>query len=205
MPVSSRTFLETLLGPSRCVGCGRHRGALCDECRVRLSAPAETAPVPAVDRTLARWAYDGAARELVLALKLRGMRVAARPLVAGMREEVLARGLLGEVVTWVPGRRRDALRRGYDHAEVLAKGVARVLGLPARPLLRRTGDPADQTTLGAAARRLNVRGVFTGEACPDGVVLVDDVVTTGATATACAGALRLAGAATVEALVPCRA
>lgn len=201
----SPTFLETLLGPARCAGCGRHRGALCDECRVGLSAPAETAPVPAVDRTLARWAYDSAARELVLALKLHGMRVAARPLVDGMREQVLARGLLGEVVTWVPGRRRDSLRRGYDHAEVLAKGVARALGLRAAGLLRRTGERADQTTLTAAERRVNLRGAFGASACSGAIVLVDDVVTTGATATACARALRDAGAATVEVLVPCRA
>ncbi|HEY7874419.1 MAG TPA: ComF family protein [Actinomycetota bacterium] len=197
--------LQVLLGPPACEGCGARSGALCEVCREELGRPDTTAPIPGIDRALARWVYGGAARNLILALKLRGMRVAAVPLVAAMRAEVLAQGLLGDVVTWVPGRRRDTRRRGYDHAEALARGLARALGLDARPLLRRTTDPADQTQLGAAARRLNLSGAFEAERCPAEVVLVDDLVTTGSTATACALALRAGGATTVELVVPCRA
>lgn len=194
-----------LLGPPRCEGCGVRGGALCGDCRDRLSRPVETCALPGVDRVLARWAYEGAARNLILALKLRAVRAAAAPLVAAMRDEVLSSGLLGDVVTWVPARRRDALRRGFDHAEVLGRGLARALGLEPAPLLRRTGTPADQAGLGAAARRLNLVGAFLARDCPGEVVLVDDLVTTGATAAACARALRDAGAGTVEVLVPCRA
>jgi predicted amidophosphoribosyltransferase len=158
-----------------------------------------------VDRVLARWGYEGAARSLVLGLKLRGARIAARPLVEAMRAEVLREGLLGDLVTWVPGRRRDRARRGYDHAEVLARALALALGLRSVSLLRRTGDRADQTTLSGAERRVNLRGAFTAEKCTGGIVLVDDLVTTGATATECARALRAAGAVTVELVVPCRA
>jgi predicted amidophosphoribosyltransferase len=122
-----------------------------------------------------------------------------------MRAEVLAMGVLGGVVTWVPGRRRDSVRRGYDHAEVLAKGLAGATGLPRAPLLRRTGEVPDQTTLTGAERRLNLRGAFAATACSGGIVVVDDLITTGATAAACAEALRSAGAATVEVVVPCRA
>jgi predicted amidophosphoribosyltransferase len=158
-----------------------------------------------VDRVLARWEYAGAARELILALKLRGVRTAARPLVDAMRAQVLAKGILGEHLTWVPGRGRDSRRRGYDHAEVLAKELGEALGMPCRPLVRRIGEPPDQTTLTAAARRTNLRGAFAARACSGGVVLVDDVLTTGATAAACAAALRTGGAETVEVVVPCRA
>jgi ComF family protein len=199
------SFVETLLGAAPCEGCGRRLGALCSECAARLGRPAEVAPVPGVDRVLARWEYAGAARELILALKLRGARAAARPLVEAMRAQVLREGLLGDVVTWVPGRARDRRRRGYDHAEVLGKGVARAIGLPGSALLRRTGEPVDQTRLTAAERRVNLQGAFVAEARAGGVVVVDDLITTGATATACAEALRAAGAATVEVLVPCRA
>ena len=196
--------IQTLLGPPRCEGCGAPGGALCEPCREKLGRPVEVAALRGVDLVLAAWAYEGAARDLILALKLRGVRAAARPLVDGMRAQVMAQGLLGDVVTWVPGRRRDTRRRGYDHAEVLARGLATALGLPARPLLGRTGDPVHQTTLGAEARRANLRGAFSAERSPAAVALVDDLITTGATAEACATALRAAGAETVEVVVPCR-
>jgi ComF family protein len=199
------TFLETLLGPPPCEGCGRHLGALCPRCRARLGSPTVSIPLHGVDRVLAHWAYEGAARSLILGLKLRGARSAARPLVAAMRAEVLARGLLGDAITWVPGRRRDVRRRGYDHAEVLGRGLAAALGLPATPLLRRIGDRADQTTLGGAERRTNLQGACAARPCSAGIVVVDDLITTGATAEACAEALRAGGAATVEVVVPCRA
>ena len=203
--MSGLDVVQSFLGPPRCEGCGAHRGALCDGCAMRLGPPVETATIRGVDRVLAAWEYEGAARNLVLALKLRAARSAAGPLVVAMRAQVMAHGLFGEVVTWVPGRPRDTVRRGYDHAEVLARRLAACLGLPAVGLLHRTRDPVDQTTLGAAARHANLRGAFGARASPPAAVVVDDLVTTGATASACARALRAAGAATVEVIVPCRA
>jgi ComF family protein len=114
-------------------------------------------------------------------------------------------GLTGDVVTWVPGRRRDSRRRGFDHAELLARGVARRLGLRATALLRATGARPDQTALSARDRRINLRGAFVARPCSRRVVLVDDLVTTGATASSCAAALRRAGAPAVDVLVACRA
>jgi predicted amidophosphoribosyltransferase len=153
---------------------------------------------------VAAWAYEGVARELVLALKLRADRAAAEPLVEAMCRATRRWGLAGSAVTWVPGRERDTRERGFDHAEVLARGVARRLGLGAGRLLARTGSRPDQTGLSAAARRSNLVGAFVARTGPPAVVLVDDVVTTGATASACALALRAAGAEHVEVLVPCR-
>ena len=154
---------------------------------------------------LAAWAYEGAARSLVLDLKLRGRRPAAAPLVAAMCEEVARPGVAGEALTWVPGRRSDALRRGFDHAEVLARSLAARLGLPAVALLERTSARPDQTALGAAERRLNLAGAFRARPWDRPVVVVDDLVTTGATARACAAALDVAGASQVEVLAACRA
>jgi predicted amidophosphoribosyltransferase len=141
----------------------------------------------------------------VLGLKLDARRPFAEPLVAAMVDEVRRRGLDAGVVTWVPGRRRDIRRRGFDHAEVLARGLARRLGLGARSTLRRVDARPDQTTLSGAARRRNLRGAFAARPCPQTVALVDDLVTTGATASACAAALRRAGAPSVEVIAACRA
>ncbi|MGH2820050.1 MAG: ComF family protein, partial [Actinomycetota bacterium] len=96
-------------------------------------------------------------------------------------------------------------RRGYDHAEVLARAASARLGMPCMRLLARRRDPPDQTSLGAAQRRRNLSGAFVAFACPSPVVLADDLVTTGATASACAAALLAAGVPAVEVLVPCRA
>ncbi len=194
------------LGSGVCAGCGDRGAALCAGCRARLARPLEDARIPGVERVLAPWDYAGAARSLILALKLRGRRSAAGPLADAMFEEALVRGLESSVVTWVPGRRGDTRVRGYDHAEVLGAEVGARLGLPVLGLLRRAGSRrADQTALGKEDRWTNLEGAFFARNCPAGVVLVDDLVTTGATAGACSEALRNAGAQTVEVLVACRA
>ena len=140
----------------------------------------------------------------MLALKLRGERAAAAELAGPMREAWLRAGLRGTVVTWVPGRRPDIRRRGFDHAELLARSVARRLGLAATPLLQRTSARPDQTRLGAAERRVNLAGAFRARPWGHPVVVVDDLVTTGATAAACAAALAEGGAPEVEVLAACR-
>ena len=149
--------------------------------------------------------YEEAARSLVLDLKLRGDRSAALPLVDALVAGVAAAGLTAEVITWVPGRSPENRRRGLDHAGTLAAEMGRRLCLPVHALLRRTGERADQASLGAAERWANLQGAFVARDCPSRVALVDDLVTTGATAAACARALRAAGAIRVEVLAACSA
>jgi predicted amidophosphoribosyltransferase len=114
-------------------------------------------------------------------------------------------GISGDVVTWVPGNAVEARRRGYDHGEVLARLVAARLGIPPVRLLASVSPKADQTKLSGAQRRENPKGAFVARPVHGRVVLVDDVMTTGATICACAGALLGAGAGAVEGLVGCRA
>ena len=193
-----------VLGQASCVGCGASGVVLCDRCFASLNR-AHGGTVDGVERVLAGFAYEGVARGLVLGLKLRHRRGCGAPLVAGMARVVYRRGLLGSLVTWVPGRRRDILDRGFDHAALLARGVSRELGLRRRGLLVRTGRSADQTDLGRAERFSNLEGAFRARPVRGRVVLVDDLVTTGATAGACARALLEAGATSVEVLAACRA
>ena len=113
-----------------------------------------------------------------------------------------------DVLVPVPLHSARLRRRGYDQALELARPLARRLGLPVRDdLLRRTRATSAQSELAAAARRRNVRGAFEtgGDApTPAHVVLVDDVMTTGATLHAAAIALRRAGAVRVDAWVCAR-
>jgi predicted amidophosphoribosyltransferase len=196
--------LLDLAGAERCCGCGRRGDVLCRACAGSLRPAPPVRSIAGVDRALAAVDYVDPARALVLALKLGGRRRAAAPLAAAMWSLVVREGLWGGVVTWVPARAADVRMRGFDHAELLARAVACRTGLPARRLLIRTGPAPDQASLGAAERRHNLAGAFGARPCPPGVVLVDDLVTTGATAAACAAALRAAGAETVELLAACR-
>ena len=196
--------LVCLGAPVRCVGCGLPGSALCRGCGNGLGS-ALVPQVPGADRVVVGWPYRGPARTLVLDLKLRGDRSAAAPLATAMIREVAAAGLMAEAVTWVPGRAHENRRRGLDHAGILAAHVGRALGLPVCPLLRRTGERPDQASLGAAERWANLHGAFAAAACPQKVALVDDLVTTGATAAACARALRDAGATRIEVLAACSA
>ena len=154
---------------------------------------------------MAAFAYEGTARRLVLGLKVRGLQACAGPLVEGMISAARREGLVGEVVTWVPGRRRDVRDRGFDHALVLAVGVADRLGMRALPLLTHRGRPRDQTGLTAEERWANLTAAFVARPIARAVVLVDDLVTTGATAHWAARALRAGGAPGVELLAACRA
>jgi len=195
-----------MLGPAPCAACRRRGGWLCPSC-ARAARRAASAPPPAgVDTAVAAWAYEGGPRALVLALKLRHQRSAAAPLAERMAAVARGRGLDGDAVCWVPARPRDIGSRGFDHAEVLARGVAVRLGLPACRLLRRHGIQPDQSGLDRARRAKNLEGAFrsTGRV-PREVILVDDLWTTGATATAAATTLKAAGGTRVHLLVACRA
>jgi len=158
---------------------------------------------------VAPWSYEGPARDLVLGLKFRGRPEAAGVLAAGLLEALEHARVPGDLIVPVPLSPRRRRARGYDQARLLAVPVARALGLElAVHALRRRRHTAPQSGLPPSARRRGPRGAFVARrARVEGrcVILVDDVLTTGATARACALALRAAGARAVTAAVACRA
>jgi predicted amidophosphoribosyltransferase len=195
----------SLAGPDRCVSCAAPGAVVCPSCRRGLVlCPALEAPPP-LARLVGGFLYEDAARSLVLGLKLRGLRRCALPLAEALCHNAWRQGIAGGVVTWVPGTPADVRKRGYDHAEVVGREVAARLGLPATPLLAPGRPRRDQTALDAAQRRANVKDAFVARPVHGGVVLVDDVMTTGTTICTCARALLRSGASAVEGLVGCRA
>ena len=191
------------LGSARCLGCRRGGALACTACREALAQATVAVRIPHVDRVIAAWDYDGIARSLILSLKMRGRRTAAHELGFALAERVREEGSAAEALVWIPGRRRDIRRRGFDHAHLIATVVSRRTGLPALPALVRTADRTDQTRLGAAARKANLAGAFRSRPVPSRVAIVDDLVTTGATLAEAGRALRGAGAHYVEGLVAC--
>lgn len=112
-----------------------------------------------------------------------------------------------DVVTWVPLARRRRAERGYDQARALAHALAPLLGLPDRALLRRKSSTGAQARRPGTERRSAMAGAFTpiSSVTSMRVLLVDDVLTTGATAADCARALVEAGARRVHVVTAARA
>jgi predicted amidophosphoribosyltransferase len=110
-----------------------------------------------------------------------------------------------DVITWVPLARRRLAERGYDQSRALAVGLGRRTGIPARRLLRRAVATGPQAQRRGRERREAMRGAFAVTRTPPArVLLVDDVLTTGATAGACAEALAAAGARAVHLVTAAR-
>jgi ComF family protein len=152
----------------------------------------------------APWIYDERVALLVHALKFGARPGLARPYAAAVAAAIPPRVRRADLLASVPlhpVRRRE---RGYDQAARLAEWLAGELGVPYVPgLLQRTRATRPQSELGAAARRVNVRGAF--EVVRPGwvrgrrVLVVDDVLTTGATLVECMAGLQSAGARTAAA------
>ena len=180
--------------------CGAQGPAPCAGCAAELRpAPALPAP-PGLDSCAALLTYAGAGRELVARLKYRNARGSVPFLARGMAA-IVPYDI--DLVTWAPTTPARLRRRGFDQARLLARAVARHLGVPCRPMLRRRPGPA-QTGRDAAARHSGPG--FAGVKRIDGrrLLLVDDVVTTGATLAAASRALREVGATEVHAVAAAR-
>jgi predicted amidophosphoribosyltransferase len=198
-----------VLFPLVCPGCGGPGAPVCPGCTAKLHAPVAAAPPPGISAWWAPFAYEGVARELVARVKYRNVR-AVVPWLADAMADVLVDGLVEvlpaiaapDLVTWAPTSRERRRSRGFDPAELLARAVARRLGLRVVGLLDRLPGPP-QTGLPADARRRGPH--FVARRRTPGVVLVvDDIATTGATLTSAAGALRGADARVVVALTAAR-
>lgn len=205
-------YIIEWLFPSKCILCrellDREETDLCRRCRMETDDfPQEKLKVPFIDSVAAVWYYKGNVRRCLLRYKFHRARHLAVPLGKMMAMQVL-RGPAEEadLVTWVPISPLRRFVRGYDQDELLARVLAEELGIPCVPLLKKLRHNRAQSGIdGYAKRRANVLGVY-GSLNADRisgakVLLVDDILTTGATASECARILLTAGAKEVHCAV----
>lgn len=181
-----------MLFVARCPGCGALNSGRCDTCVAVLLR----APVTHRGEIVVTHDYVGVMRELIVALKYSSMRWIA-PMLADVWVERCAHVCDVDRVTWVPTTRARARERGYDQSEIIARRIARRMGLPCSRLLRRT-DVIAQTGRNARERRDGAHFVARSGAFGR-VLVVDDVVTTGSTMRHAVSSLVDAGATAVTA------
>lgn len=202
-PLGWRERLWCLFLPARCLCCGRAvrpERLFCPGCVPALPKEPLSREFPLSGggslAVAACFPYEKGFRRTLHRLKFQEERALARPLGTLMAEAASSLGEDFDGVTWVPMSPQKLRRRGYNQSELLAKAVAKELGLPAWNLLEQVRETDTQHSLTRAQRADNVRGAYRAKGATLGkrVLLVDDIVTTGATLRACAQGLYGAGA-----------
>lgn len=197
-----------LLFPPRCVLCGREGDLVCESCRRSFPPRLDTDAIPkltSIRAARAVWAYEGNVREIVRHYKYNGLRSLAPVLALEMGSVLREWSPVVDVIVHVPVHPARLKERGFDQSELLARELSRTTGMEAVSAIVRLRETGVQARAMSASKRAeNVLGAFH---VPDPsrierarVLLVDDVLTTGATLTEAARALRRGGARTVYVL-----
>jgi ComF family protein len=211
--------LIAFFAPHCCLGCGAEGSLLCERCSAALPTVPERCyrcrKLSADWRTCSSChgqsrlrsvtvttVYDGLAKKLAWRLKFHGAQAAATQ----MAQRIVNRLQCSpdSYVVPVPTATSRVRQRGYDQAKLIARAVARQTGLPYLDCLRRSGQ-MQQVGASRRLRRLQLSQAFRARRVSAvrgaSVILIDDIVTTGATLEAAAGTLRAAGARHVDAAV----
>lgn len=199
--------LLDLLFPPRCAACGRSGQLLCAACRGGLR-PYPRDDVPAgLDGATVACIYDRTIQRAIHHLKYLRQRRIAHPLGDLIYVALQLDPQPADAILAVPLHADRLAERGFNQSDELARHLAAHSGLPVLAGLERSRDTGHQAGLSRLKRGSNVAGAFVWRGSrppPERVLLVDDVLTTGATLVACAEALRDAGAREVRAVAVAR-
>jgi len=202
-------WILEILFPSKCVLCGKllkgEQTDFCRECRTTVKLyPHRKRKFQFLDSFAAVWYYEGYVRKSLLRYKFCGKQNYALAYGRILAMKVYMEYPEGvDCLTWVPVSAWRRFTRGYDQVELLAEAVSRELGLAAVPMLKKVRHNRRQSGIrDAAARKANVlnayRVIQPENIFGKRVLLLDDILTTGATASECGRMLKSAGAKEVH-------
>ena len=197
-----------LLFPPKCVLCGKllkkQETDLCHSCRCDTPEfPRSNLKLPYLAHWAALWYYEGTVRGSILRFKFHGRRSYAETYGRLLAMKLLSEDASFDILTWVPISRQRKWKRGYDQVQLIAEAVGKELGIAPTSTLVKIRNNRPQSRLGKAEqRRANVLGAYrlAEDVCVKGkkILLLDDILTTGATAGECARVLLTAGAKEVS-------
>lgn len=205
--------LLDLLYPPKCAFCRRlvtDGRMLCPACEKQLPAPEkemQSRKISGLAVCLSPLYYTGDVRQSLHRYKFRGATAYYRIYAELMADCLRENGVTADLVTWVPLSRKRLRKRGYDQARLLAEEVARLTHLPCEQTLEKPiHNSAQSGTRSAEERIRNVQGVYRAVTsfCGESILLIDDIVTTGATLSAAADVLLNVGAEQVTGLTLAR-
>ena len=200
-------FCLDLLFPPKCPFCGKllEKGELlCPDCQSDLPWLQGIAAEKKVELTkgcVSVLRYQDKVRKAIHGYKFSGLSARSGVFGVLIAQSVTDHGLAADLISWPSLSKKRFRKRGYDQAQLLAQEVGRRLNLPVMRTLDKQERSAQSGIKGEAARRANLLGAYTAVG-PENfqgktILLIDDVLTTGATVSECAKVLRLAGAEAV--------
>ena len=205
-----KRLILDMVYPNRCPFCDQYipfDEYCCTKCREQLSPPPEYDDYANINGFTAVTVYDKQSIPFIYMMKNESNGYALSAAAFMIFQSLTSANLLNtiDLITYVPMRRRDKLRRGYNQTAVIARELAQLAEKPCKSLLKKVRDISQQKTLGAADRRKNVKDAFSYKSMLDlsgkTVLIIDDVCTTGSTLNEAAAKLKDAGAASVTAAV----
>lgn len=197
-----KRLLLDLFYPNRCGFCGCRipfDEYFCNTCVKKFTPPPKT-EISGIDAFYAAALYDGFGKTFVAEFKKENNGYAVSGAAYMIYKVLSENGAIGDfdLITFVPMRKKDIYRRGYNQTKLIAKELSWLTDKPCAELLRKIRGTRPQKSLKAAERKENVRGAFRckGEKRVKGksVLIVDDICTTGSTLSEAAGVLKSAGA-----------
>lgn len=193
----------------RCVVCGTEKDVsayLCPTCAAEMDTLGMGQTNAAGLTAHAAYRYDGPAANIVQSYKYGGNRWLSAYMAQAMLHAAATAHIKFDGICHVPLHSKKKRKRGFDQAQLLAKRIADLTGKPGLTAIKRVRDTPSQTKLNAVERKTNMLGAFEAAQAVQGrVLLIDDVLTTGATVAECADVLMAAGAQSVAVLTFARA
>ena len=198
-----------IIFPDRCAGCKKLGELFCPNCRMQLQAyPGRMRHIPpALDDVYIGYVFGGPLRNAIHTMKYHRKRRMAEPLGNLLTEALDASGLIADALVPIPMHKARLAERGFNQAAALAGQLGMMCGLPLLDSVERIRATEQQAHLNSVQRATNVQGAFLWRSevpAPARILIIDDVLTTGATMNACAEALRRAGAERVYGLALAR-